>query len=90
MNQTSTEHPIVDRLLEPLSRCIRGDGERELLNLRADETLQARIDELADKCDEGALTPDERAEYETYVRFGNFVAILQAKARLRLKPSPVT
>ncbi len=90
MNQTSTERPMVDRLLEPLSRCIRGEGVRELLNLRADETLQARIDELAGKCDEGALTPDERAEYETYVRFGNFVAILQAKARLRLKQSPVT
>ena len=88
MNLTSTERPFLDRLLEPLSRCIRGDGERELLKLRADEALQARIDELADKCDEGTLTPDERAEYETYVRFGNFVAILQAKARLRQKQSP--
>ena len=43
--------------------------------------------EFADKCDEGALTPDERAEYETYVHFGNFVAILQMKARLRQKQS---
>ena len=87
MNLTATERPLVDRLLEPLSRCIRGDGERELLKLRADETLQGRIDELADKCDEGTLTTDERAEYETYVRFGNFVGILQAKARLRQKQS---
>ena len=88
MNRGTTGPPLVDRLLEPLSRCIRGEGETELLNLRADATLQARIDELADKCDAGALTPDERAEYETYVRFGNFVAILQAKARLRRKQSP--
>ena len=87
MNLTTTERPLVDRLLEPLSRCIRGEGERELLTLRADGTLQARIDELADKCDEGALTADERAEYETYVRYGNFVAILQAKARRRQKQS---
>ena len=46
-----------------------------------------RIDELADKRDEGLLTPEERTEYETYVRFGNFVAILQAKARVRRKKS---
>jgi len=73
----------IDRLLEPLSKCIRGDGERELLNLRADSELQARIDTLAERCNEGNLTPTERDEYETYVRFGNFIAILQAKARAR-------
>lgn len=85
MNATASEPPLADRLLEPLSRCIRGDGEQELLNLRADEALQSRIDVLADRCDEGQLTPEERAEYETYVRLGNFIAILQAKARLRQK-----
>ena len=88
MSVGSTEGALVDRLLEPLSRCIRGQGEQELLRLRADAALQARIDELADKCDEGALTPEEHAEYETYVRFGNFVAVLQAKARLRQSQSP--
>ncbi len=88
MSLASAEQPLVDRLLDPLSRCIRGEGERELLNLHADTELQARIDELADKCDEGLLTPEERTEYETYVRFGNFVAILQAKARLRRTRSP--
>ena len=61
-------------------------GEQDLLNVHADEALQARIDVLADRCDEGLLTDEERAEYETYVRFGNFIAILQAKARLRRKP----
>ena len=88
MSLASAEQPLVDRLLEPLSRCIRGEGELELLNLHADTELQARIDELADKCDEGLVTPEERTEYETYVRFGNFVAILQAKARLRRTRSP--
>jgi len=83
------ERQLVDRLLEPLSRCIRGSGQRDLLRLRADAALQCRIDELAGKCDQGALTPDERAEYETYVGFGNFIAILQAKARLRRRrPAP--
>jgi hypothetical protein len=30
---------------------------------------------------EGRLTPEERDEYEAMIRVGNFVAILQAKAR---------
>jgi len=85
MNVNSGEPPLVDHLLDPLSRCIQGEGEKELLKLRADGALQTRIDELANKCDEGLLTREERAEYETYVRFGNFIAILQAKARSRCK-----
>jgi len=43
--------------------------------------LQARIEELADKCTEGRLTSEERDEYEALIRVGNFVAVLQAKAR---------
>ena len=43
--------------------------------------MQERIEELADKSTEGMLTPEERDEYEALVRVGNFVAILQAKAR---------
>lgn len=85
MTGSTTERALVHRLLDPLSRCIRGDGERELLDLRADPALQSRIEELADQCDQGTLNPEDRAEYETYVRFGNFIAILQAKARLHQK-----
>ena len=55
------------------------------MELRADPHLQARMDELAEKCNEGQLTPDEREEYETSIRFGNFIAILQTKARQLLK-----
>ena len=43
--------------------------------------MQGRIEDLADKCTEGRLTPEERDEYEALIPVGNFVAILQAKAR---------
>jgi len=36
---------------------------------------------LAGKCNEGALTEEERAEYESFVEAGDFIAILQAEAR---------
>jgi hypothetical protein len=34
--------------------------------------MQGRIEELADKCTEGRLTPEERDEYEALIRVGNF------------------
>ena len=43
--------------------------------------MQARIDELADKCSDGALTPQERSVYESYLRAIHFIGVLQAKTR---------
>jgi hypothetical protein len=76
---------VLDRLIDPLSKCFTSEGARALVELRADPLAQARIAELADKCNEGTLSEKERREYETYVHFGNVIAILQAKARFYLK-----
>jgi hypothetical protein len=43
---------------------------------------------LADKCIEDRLTPEEREEYETYVRASRFIAVLQAQARKLLSQPP--
>ena len=80
----NAESSVLDRLLESVSRCLNRESARALVELRADEAAQARIDELAQKCNEGTLTPEERHEYETYVHVGNLIAVLQAKARLHL------
>jgi hypothetical protein len=71
----------LDRLLDPLGRCLTPEVARAVIALRADEETQARIDELADKCTEGTLSPAERAEYEAYVAAIDFLTVLQAKAR---------
>jgi hypothetical protein len=76
---------VLDRLLDPITRCLNPESARALVELRADTASQARIAELAEKCNEGRLTPDEHREYETYVHVGNVIAILQAKARLLLR-----
>jgi len=78
-------HSVLDRWLDPFSRCFNLESARALVELRADPLVQARIAELADKCNEGTLSDQERQQYETYVHFGNLIAILQAKARLHLK-----
>lgn len=81
---------ILERLLDPLTRCLTPESARALVALRADAVAQARIAELAEKCNQGQLGPEERREYETYVQVGNLVAILQAKARLLLREHPVS
>ena len=74
----------LDRMLEPVTDCLTPEVARRLAQMRADPELQARIDDLADRCTEGTLTAEEKLEYETYVRAGNLIAILQAKARILL------
>jgi hypothetical protein len=85
MNQTE-EAVSLDRLLDPVTHCLTPEAARRLIDLRADPELQARVDLLADKCAEGQLSAAEREEYETYVRFSRFIAILQAKARKLFGP----
>jgi hypothetical protein len=75
---------ILRRILEPVSSCLNDEAARKLIGLKADRKMQARVAALARKCDEGKLSAEERAEYEAYVLAGEFVALLQAKARLIL------
>lgn len=78
----------LDRLLDPLADCLTPDSARRVAAWRVDPQTQARIDALADKCTEGQLTPEERHEYETYVRAGTLISVLQTKARARLRREP--
>ena len=71
-------------MLEPLSRCFGLETARALVRFRVDGRTQARVEELAEKCDEGQLTADERSEYEAYVQASTLIGILQAKARRSL------
>jgi hypothetical protein len=72
---------LLDQLLGPLGRTMTPEFARELVELRAPGEVQARIDELAEKCNEGQLSDEERSEYEDYVRAIHMIGILQKKAR---------
>ena len=78
-----TEHDtkFLARLLEPFGDCFTPEVAEKVANLRAAPEVQARIDELADKCTEGDLTPEEQTEYDSYVHAIDFIAVLQAQAR---------
>jgi hypothetical protein len=87
MKATSTR-TILDRLADPVTRCLTPAGARQLIKLRIDRKTQAHLDKLADKCTEGRLTPQERAEYQTYVAAIDFLTLLQTKARALLAKKP--
>jgi hypothetical protein len=87
MNSTKTA-PVLDRLVTSLSECLTPESARRLLALKADPALQAKVDDLADRHNQGLLTPEETAEYGKYVSYGTFIAILKSKARQLLANQP--
>lgn len=72
---------LLSCLLEPIGHCLTREAARELVNLKADAIVQARLEELADKCTEGTLSSDEQQEYATAIAAIEFIGVLQAHAR---------
>ena len=79
-----------DQLFDPQNQCFTPDAAERLAGLREDEATAARMAELAAKANEGHLTDVERREYESRVRAGTVLSLLQAKARLFLKRNAVS
>ena len=72
---------VLDQFLAPVRQLLTPALARQLVDFRADAQTQTRVDELARKCNEGALTAQEQAEYEAIVDEADLIALLQAKAR---------
>ena len=51
---------LLERILEPVSAPLHEEAAQKILALKADRKTQARVTKLADKCNEGELTPEER------------------------------
>jgi hypothetical protein len=81
MNLTSA----LDRLLDPLLSVLTPEVAEKVVQLRADDLLQARLDELAVKANEGQLTAEEEREYDAYLRGLTVVSVFQTKARAFLR-----
>ena len=74
----------LERMVDPVSRCLTPEVARQIIALRADPALEQRVEELARKADNGQLTEAERDEYESFIRASKFISILQCKARTLL------
>lgn len=78
---------MVSELAERLSSTFNEASARSILALKLDGPTPERRNELANKANEGMLTAEELAEYETYAQLRGLLAALQSKARFYLKPS---
>jgi len=70
-----------DRATQAIFGILSREQVDQIVDYHADDALQDRIAQLADKANEGELTDEERAEYEGYAQANRFVAVLQARAR---------
>jgi hypothetical protein len=58
---------------------------RKVLTIGFGRADQDRMADLADRNQDGALTPEEKAELLEYVSAGHYLARLHAQARIALK-----
>ena len=61
----------LDRFLDPLADCLTPQVAERIVNLELNPELLARIQELAEKANEGTLTPAEDEEYKDYIEGGD-------------------
>jgi hypothetical protein len=84
---TIIDNEILEEMLDPVGQCLTREVATRIAGLRADQRLQNRLDELAEKNAEKVLTATEDAEYAAYVEALDVMAIFQAVARKTLKPA---
>jgi hypothetical protein len=68
----------------PFFSILTAEQTKRLAELQGDPALADRVAELAQKANEGRLSPSDREEYEAYIDANNLLAVLQAEARYRL------
>ncbi len=76
------------RFLEQFTDTFTPELADHFANLPPNSELQARLDELGEKANDGTLTTAERAEYATYVETMDVLALLRVKAIPGDKPEP--
>ena len=74
----------LNALMTSLANCLDGASLKSVVELRASPEAASRMEWLAERANEGELTAEERAEYESCIRFGSFLGILQSIARKKL------
>jgi hypothetical protein len=76
---------LLNRFVRPDEPDLSPGMARHILDFRLSDAERAHLSRLADKSAEGALTADERSEYESLVLLGEFLTLMKCKAELYLR-----
>lgn len=82
---TKSEAAIWTKVIEPDKSGLSAEAARSLLALGFSEQDKTRMNELAEKNQEGLLSAAERQELEGYVKVGDVLSLLHLKAHKSLK-----
>ena len=82
---TISEADILAEIVAPGEPGMSSDAARAILALKFKKDAEQRIRKLLRKNNQGKLTDEEQALLEKYLRVGQFLDLVQAKARLSLK-----
>jgi hypothetical protein len=80
-----SEAEIIDRVIMPENPDFSAEAARAILRLQFDRDSTKRIRQLLRKNNRGTISAEERIELERYLRVGQLLDLLQAKAHLRLQ-----
>lgn len=72
---------VLNRFVRPEEPDLSPSMARHILDFRLSDPEQAHLAGLADKSNEGTLTAEERAEYESLVLLGEFLTLMKCKAQ---------
>ncbi|MCH7753269.1 MAG: hypothetical protein IH898_14100 [Planctomycetes bacterium] len=76
----TVEH-YLDRYLDPVAQAFSPDVAQKIIDLRPDDGVLARVEQLGEKSDSGTLSVTEQNEYQSLADAGTLIALLKAKAR---------
>jgi hypothetical protein len=80
-----TEKSSLEQLLRPLRRGLNAELAALLLRIQADDEVQARYEDLAERNTEGQLSSAEQSELASMVRANTLLTVLKAEARAYLQ-----
>ena len=80
-----TEADILAHVIAPDQPDLPPESARVIFELKFDQTALERMNDLAEKNRIGAMSEAERMEMEKHLRVGQFLNLLQAKARVSLR-----
>ncbi len=79
----------LERFIDHLTRGFTPELAKHFAELpEPNPEFQLHLDELAEKANEGMLSPAEAKEYAKYIEYMDFVALMRLKARARVVSPP--
>jgi hypothetical protein len=85
MTKTITEAEIMEKVVDPKGGRFPPDVARVLLSLKFDGSTTRTIRKLLRQNNRGTITAKDRLDLEKYLRVGQMLDLLRAKARISLR-----